>query len=393
MRKALTFAFSILFLLIHIETFAQTENKSPAKNPVSFVATGLLTGDNQIIENKNDAFYLIVNDNSTGLLIANDYVTKIDWLMPDKTSIQLTDRLGYTYDGSFIDNYLVLSYDEKTYLFEQYESLPILHLAPEQWADGLEPFFFIEDKNIKNQISAEKIAEINEKAAAISEKYGIEVYIIIVSDFQNYACTYDIELFSEEIVNGYRLGNKNEGNALVLVMSMNERDYDIFASGIQSEEIFSNYTKSLLEDAMLPHFKENNWADGFLAFLDECEYIQEQAQNGEIYSDEIYSSNLHNGRATVNDSQRTKMQIVISLVIGLLIGLIARACVKASYINQVKQKSAASEYLVENSFNLTGKSDIFTHTTTSSTYSPRSSSSSSHSSGRGRSGSHSSGKF
>ena len=393
MRKAFIFAFSILFLLIHIDIFAQTGNQSPAKNPVSFAATGLVTGNNQIIENKNDDLYLILNDNSTGLLIENDYVTKIDWLMLDEASIQLTDRLGYTYDGKFINEYLVLSYDEKTYVFEQYENLPILYLSPEQWAGGLKPFFFIEDKNIKNQIGAEKIAEINEKAAALSEEYGTEIHIIIVSDFLDYACTYDIELFAEEIVNGYRLGNKNEGNALVLVMSMSERDYDIFASGIQSEGIFTNTAKSLLEDAMLPHFKGNNWADGFLAFLDECEYIQKQALNGEIYSDETYSGNLYNERTTGNDAQSTKMQIVISLAIGLLIGLIVRACTKASYTNQVNQKSAASEYLVDNSFNLTGKSDVFTHTTTSSTYSPRSSSSSSHSSGRGRSSSHSSGKF
>ena len=53
MRKALIFAFSILFLLIHIDIFAQTGNQSPAKNPVSFAATGLVAGNNQIIENKN----------------------------------------------------------------------------------------------------------------------------------------------------------------------------------------------------------------------------------------------------------------------------------------------------------------------------------------------------
>ncbi|MBO7135004.1 MAG: TPM domain-containing protein [Spirochaetaceae bacterium] len=232
---------------------------------------------------------------------------------------------------------------------------------------------------------------MNRKAASLSQKYGIDIHIIIVSNFLEYSYSNNIELFSEEISDGYRLGDKNEENALLLVMSMADRDYDIYSSGFKTNEIFNPYSRSFLENAMLPHFKQNNWADGFLAYLDECEYLLVNAENGEIFE---ASSTTDTDSFFSNEERNYKLEIVISLIIGLLVGLIARSGVKAAYNNQVKQESAASNYIVDNSFKLSVKNDVFTHTTSSRTYSPRSSSSSSHSGGGGsRSSSHSSGKF
>lgn len=377
MRKSLFFAFSLLFLLIHINIFAQTENQdsTPLKS-ISFVASAQVNSEDELV-NTEDSFYLILNGDGTGLLFENGYVSSIYWIMPDDDSFQITDRLGYTYDGTFDNEYLVLSYDEIIYYFEQTDALPIMSLASEQWASGIQPNFFIKDESIQNQIGSEKIAEINNKAADISEKYNIGVQIIIIPDFLDYSYSYDIQAFSEEIIDGYRLEKANEGNTLLLVMSMAERDYDICASGIQSNEIFTTFAQDLLENAMLPHFKDNNWADGFTAYLDECDYILECAANGEIFT-----------RAPRNK----KAEIIIALIIGLLIGLIARACVKSSYNNQVKQEPAASNYIIDDSFKLAEKSDVYTHTTSSSRYSPRSSSSS-HSRGGSSGRSHSSGKF
>ena len=377
MRKSLAFAFSILFLIFQAEVFAQTETSSYNKNNVlPLVAVAKLNNGGDIIESY-DKYYIILNVDGSGLFYADGFVSKITWNMPDDDTVQFTDRLGDTYKGSFIDEYLSLECDGTLYYFEQRETIPIMNLSPENWAQSIRPFFFIEDKAIRNEIGDAQIAEINSKAAQISERYGTDIHIIIVNNYYDYSTKSDIELFSEEISDGYRLGLYKDENALLLVMSMSERDYDIYASGEYTNEIFNSFSRSLLEDAMLPHFKYNNWADGFNAYLDECLNLLELAENGEIYT---------------RPPRNYKLEIIISLIIGLVIALIARAGVHAAYTNQVQQKFAASDYIVNDSFQLTQKTDTFTHTTTSRTYSPRSSSSGGHSGGS-RSSSHSSGKF
>ena len=391
MRKYIFFAFSILFLLVSAAAvFAQAEDLPLQAESIPLVATAELDSSGSPLETNSD-FYIILNSDGTGLFYKDGYVSKLNWNQPDDNNIQIDDRLGYTYDGIISDGYLLIPVKDTTYLFEKSGKLPIMKLAPDQWAREIKPNFFVEDEATAAQIGEEKTAEINRKAASLSQEYGIDIHIIIVSDFLEYSYSNNIELFSEEISDGYRLGDKNEENALLLVMSMADRDYDIYSSGFKTNEIFNPYSRSFLENAMLPHFKQNNWADGFLAYLDECEYLLVNAENGEIFE---ASSTTDTDSFFSNEERNYKLEIVISLIIGLLVGLIARSGVKAAYNNQVKQESAASNYIVDNSFKLSVKNDVFTHTTSSRTYSPRSSSSSSHSGGGGsRSSSHSSGKF
>ena len=391
MRKFIFFAFSILFLLVSAAAvFAQTEDLPLQAESIPLVATAELDSSGSPLETNSD-FYISLNTDGTGLFYKDGYVSKINWNQPDDNNIQIDDRLGYTYDGIFSDGYLLIQVNDRTYIFEKSGGLPIMKLAPGQWAREIKPNFFVEDDTTAVQIGEEKSAEINRKAASLSQKYGIDIHIIIVSDFLDYSYSNNIELFSEEIADGYRLGDKNEENALLLVMSMADRDYDIYSSGFKTNEIFNPYSRGFLEDAMLPHFKHNDWAAGFLAYLDECDELLEMAENGEIFED---TSTTGTGSFISNEERNYKLEIVISLIFGLLVGLIARSSVKAAYDNQVKQESAASNYIVDNSFKLSLKHDVFTHTTASRTYSPRSSSSSSHSGGGGsRSSSHSSGKF
>ena len=391
MRKYIFFAFSILFLLVSAAAvFAQTEDLPLSVESTPLVATAELDSSGSPLETNSD-FYIILNSDGTGLFYKDGYVSKLNWNQPDDNNIQIDDRLGYTYDGIISDGYLLIPVKDTTYLFEKSGKLPIMKLASGQWAREIKPNFFVEDEATAAQIGEEKTAEINRKAASLSQEYGIDIHIIIVSDFLEYSYSNNIELFSEEISDGYRLGDKNEENALLVVMSMADRDYDIYSSGFKTNEIFNPYSRSFLENAMLPHFKQNNWADGFLAYLDECEYLLVNAENGEIFE---ASSTTDTDSFFSNEERNYKLEIVISLIIGLLVGLIARSGVKAAYNNQVKQESAASNYIVDNSFKLSVKNDVFTHTTSSRTYSPRSSSSSSHSGGGGsRSSSHSSGKF
>ena len=383
MKKSIILFMSIFLIFFQTGIFAQEEEQefddSAETGHLSLYAVKQQTSSGKEIELSEETFYMVLNDDGTGLLVNQDFISKVIWDIYEDGSIQISDRLGYTYDG-IVQDYLILeAQDSIYYLVEGYDA-PIISLAPDQWENSFaNNKFFVESKSINEQIGAGQINKLNEKALSLSSRYGIDLHVIIVSDFTDFSYSQSIEIFAEEISDGFQLGKSNEENSLLLVMSMNERDYDIYASGIKCNEIFNEYSRGLLEKAMLPFFKENNWSNGFTAYFDKCNELLELAQNGQIIS---------------KPPRNIPFEIIISILFGLIISAAIRAFVKSLYVSRIAEKHSAQEYVIKDSFKILGESDNFIHTTTSKTYSPVSTSSSSgSSSGGSRSSSHSSGKF
>ncbi|MBO7135003.1 MAG: hypothetical protein J6V73_00075 [Spirochaetaceae bacterium] len=121
------------------------------------VATAELDSSGSPLETNSD-FYIILNSDGTGLFYKDGYVSKLNWNQPDDNNIQIDDRLGYTYDGIISDGYLLIPVKDTTYLFEKSGKLPIMKLAPDQWAREIKPNFFVEDEVTAAQIGEEKTA-------------------------------------------------------------------------------------------------------------------------------------------------------------------------------------------------------------------------------------------
>lgn len=381
MKKKILLALSIFFVLFCTNIFAQTENK---ETYWTFYAEKSTYDDGNAPELSTVTnvtpfrVYLVLNDDYTGLFVDTWYVTQITWDMPDDQTVSITDRLGDTFEGTFTDDYFVLKVDNTIYYMAAADTAPVINLAPECWTNGLPQNFFVESEYFKENIGEDAINELNEKAASISERFGFNMQIVLVSDFKKFTAG-SIGILNEEIADGFQIGKTTEGNALILTMSIDDRDYDIYAAGGMGNLIFNEYSRGLLENEMLPYFKNNDWFSGFNAYLDKCSELLEKAENGE-YID--------------GPQGNTVIEIILAILVGLIVAAITKSCIKSSYENKVTEASSAQNYIVENSFNLSKQTDTFTHTTTSKTYSPKTSSSSGSShSGGSRSSSHSSGKF
>ena len=209
---------------------------------------------------------------------------------------------------------------------------------------------------------------LEKMAETVSQKYGIGVYIVTVEDYRDfhsegvYKATYTI-------YHEYTMGEGPNRDGIMLLLSMDDRDWAMFCYGPHCEYAFNSYGQQKLEN-----FGENDWYGGFEDYIKECRVYLEKASAGKPV--------------------RASLFYPLLIVIGL--SMLAAAVIVAviwQKMENVSEKATANAY-VSAGLRLTEQTDHFTHKTTSSRKIERSSSSSGSShSESGGGGSGRSGKF
>ena len=215
-------------------------------------------------------------------------------------------------------------------------------------------------------------AELETLCEQLSETYDCGVYIITVEDFTEFG-TYDVYQATYEIYHDCELGMGADRDGLVILLSMEERDYAMFVYGDWAEYAFDAYGQEMLEGEFMPYFGENDWYGGFRAYAEACGTYLTAAKAGE----------------PVRESPAG--MIVLSVVISFVISLLVVSFLKRGMKN-VKKQSQARAYLTGR-VNLTAQHDQYTHTTTTRRKIESSSGSGSTTARSGGGGSGRSGKF
>ena len=214
---------------------------------------------------------------------------------------------------------------------------------------------------------------LEKMAESVSKKYGVGVYIVTVEDYRDfhsegvYKATYTI-------YHEYTMGEGPNRDGIMLLLSMDDRDWAMFCYGSRCEYAFNSYGQQKLEKVFLDNFGENDWYGGFEDYVKECSVYLEKASAG----------------------KPVRASLFYPLLIVIVLSLLAAAAVVAviwQKMDTVSKKATANAY-VSAGFRLTEQTDRFTHKTTSSRKIERSSSSSGSShSESGGGGSGRSGKF
>ncbi len=184
--------------------------------------------------------------------------------------------------------------------------------------------------------------QLEEMAAETAAKYGVGVYIVTVDDYRDidengvYQATYGI-------YHTYTMGEGAERNGIMLLLSMENRDFGLFRCGERAEYAFTEYGMKKLEESFLPQFESDDWYGGFAGFLNACDLYLAQAAEG----------------APVQKSPLGAILLVIacSLIIAAIVVLILRGQMKS-----VRKAAAANAYIT-GELKLTQNSDVFTHRT------------------------------
>lgn len=216
--------------------------------------------------------------------------------------------------------------------------------------------------------------QLEKMAQSVTQKYRVGVYIVTVDDYRDfhkdgvYKATYTI-------YHQYNMGEGPKRNGIMLLLSMDDRDWAVFCYGERSEYAFNKYGTEKMEDVYLDNFRNDDWYGGFADYIRECDVYLQKAKDGKPV--------------------RQSMLVPILIVVGLsLLFAAAITGIILGKMESVAKKTTANTY-ISKSLKLTEKTDQFTHKTTSRRKIERSSSGSSGSSSyeSGGGGSGRSGKF
>lgn len=190
-------------------------------------------------------------------------------------------------------------------------------------------------------LSDEESAELEEKAKSVSEEYGVGVYAVTVSNYEDYD-TDGVYEAAYGIYHQNHMGLGDDRNGILLLLSMNNRKWAMFCYGAQSEYAFNSYGQEQLEDEFLDDFHNDDWYDGFQDYIDACdEYLGKAAEGHPVRK---------------NPTVYLLMVLAAALIVaGVVVGGMAAA------MKNIGLKREAEDY-VSGNLKLTKKNDRFLRT-------------------------------
>ncbi len=227
-------------------------------------------------------------------------------------------------------------------------------------------------------LSAYEEELLMDRMEALADQYSVGVYFVTIENYLTYGTS--VESASESIYEQYDMGLSNNKDGILLLLSMEDRDFDICVHG-SGEELFQVYARDTLVDAFRPDFRNDNWYDGLSAYLDQVETILVyDTTSGQMFT------MTHNPEV---DTHVPAMSFLLGSIISLIVVFSMRRKMKS-----VRQATQANQYVKNHGMHFTQREDRFIRTKrTERRIEKDSGGSSSTSSSSGGGYSHTSGKF
>lgn len=185
-------------------------------------------------------------------------------------------------------------------------------------------------------------ATLEEKAQKISETYKCNVYIVTVDDYSAYGNS--VYEAAKTIYQTYHLGYGTEKDGVMLLLSMNDRDYSLIAFGY-GNTAFTDYGKEQLEEEFLDDLGDNEWAEGFSDYLDKSAEMLKTARAGK----------------PLDVGSNPMIQIVgfvFNLILGAGVAFLASHLLKST-MNSVHEKEEAEAYVTEGGVSFRRRDDRY----------------------------------
>lgn len=211
-------------------------------------------------------------------------------------------------------------------------------------------------------LSDDEWLELEERAEQISNLYECDIRIISVDDFARYVSEenrYDILAAAEEIYTDYNLGYGDDHSGLLLLLSMDDRDFALLSHGYGTA-LFTDYRKDAIIESFLDNFADDDWFGGFQDYIDTSEAFFEL---GEPEPPADTDSDYRGGSDYIYyDPQLKGLSILVSIGLGLLIAAIISILLRRS-MRSVFRQAAADAYVDHSTVNITLRDDRYSHST------------------------------
>ena len=147
--------------------------------------------------------------------------------------------------------------------------------APEQ-SDAVDVAYVFDTCEL---LSYEEWQYLEARAADISKRQHCGVYFVIVNDFTDYG---DGSVFqvTYQLYHDNEFGVGDDRDGIIVLLSMEERDYAMFVYGEYAEYAFDEFGQEKLEERFLEDFGNDDWNGGISAYLDACDEFLTKAAEG-----------------------------------------------------------------------------------------------------------------
>lgn len=267
---------------------------------------------------------------------------------------------AYNYGGSYEDSVLAYLDQVKRILggpaAEEPEPQPETEsaapLSPIQ--DGNGRVLVVDDADLLTDSEEAKLLSLAEE---ISARQKCDVAVVTNWSLGGK----DSEAYADDYFdyNGYGYGENHDG--ILLLVSMEERDYAITTTGY-GITAFTDYGLDYLVDRILPDLSDGDYYDCFRTYFETCDDLLTQARNGTPY--DVHTSDGLEGQRL----RRTIMSpafLLVALGLGFLLSLIPLAILK-SQVKNVKWNRDAGNYVKNDSLVLNNKRDVYLYANTTS---------------------------
>ena len=187
---------------------------------------------------------------------------------------------------------------------------------------------------------------LEDYAQEISTQRQCAVYFVTVDDFRDYG-EGDIFNVARQIFLANDFGMGEEKDGVMLILSMEDRDYSLIAHGF-GETALTDYGREYICEHFLDDFADDDWYHGVYDYLAYTDDLLSQAREGKIYD----RYNWITGGVLW----------VCSLILGVVISLIVCTIQRAMMRKKVREQTSALDY-VHGDVHITRKRDVYSHTT------------------------------
>lgn len=223
-----------------------------------------------------------------------------------------------------------------------------------------------------NLLTASQEQALLEKLDKISTRQGMDVVIVTADTLEGKSPRDYADDFYD--YNGYA------ADGVMLLVSMEDRDWWISTAGY-GITAFTDAGIDYLSDQFVSHLSDEEYAEAFDIFAEQCDAFITQARTGDPYD-------RHN---LPKEPFNVVLNLIVALVIGLVVALIATGIMRGK-LKSVHSKAQAKDYVRPGSMKVTQSQEMFLYRNVVRTPKPKEGSST-HVSSSGRSHGGGGGKF
>lgn len=195
---------------------------------------------------------------------------------------------------------------------------------------------------------------LEEKANDLRNQYQLDIVILTVDTISGNS----VQVFADDFYDT----NAYQDDGVLFLLTMQQREWYISTSG-NAIEMLTDYRIDLLGDAVVWHFSDGEYYDGFDAYLEKMADYLYAYTHPQAYGSEDGIKKDDYGFAEQSDI-RPAPNLLLSSGIGVVVAMIVLLVMRSS-MNTKKPQHSAAAYLKNGSFILHTHQDMFLYSRTS----------------------------